>query len=156
MTLRENLPRWLFASLSTHFKENTGGVVTHIDGENRLPDQGQDFAEFRMDGPRITELSAGEFYVWVAVNILIQHTQKEEDFHGIQRSFGLILEAFNRQIAIFKYGNGGDDDQSKLTCVNLVQRKPQDIQVNNFGIIDMSLGLQQGTIEAHYETYLQE
>lgn len=156
MTLRENLPRWLFASLSTHFKENTGGIVTHIDGENRLPDQGQDFAEFRMDGPRITELSAKELRVWVAVNIVVQHTQVEDDLHGIQRSFGLILEAFNRQIPIFKYGNGVDDDQSQLTCVNLINRKPDDIQVNNFGIIDKNLGLQQGTIEAHYETFLQE
>ena len=156
MTLRENLPRWLFASLATHFKENTGSLVTHIDGENRLPDQGQDFAEFRMDGPRITELSAREFYVWVAINILVQHTQQEDDFHGIQRSFGLVLEAFDRQISIFKYGNGVDDDQSQLTCVSLVQRKPNDIQVNNFGIITKDLGLQQGTIEGHYETYLQE
>lgn len=156
MTLRENLPRWLFASLSTHFLNNTSGIVTHIDGENRLPDEGQDFAEFRMDGPRITELNAKEFYVWIAINILIQHTQQDDDFHGMQRSFGSVLEAFDRDISIFKYGDGPDDDQTKLTCVRLVQRKPNDIQVNNFGIINKSLGLQQGTIEGHYETYLQE
>lgn len=156
MTLRENLPRWLFASLSTHFTENSSGIITHIDGVSRLPDQAQDFAEFRMDGPRITELPAREFHVWVAVNILVNHTVNEEDIHGIQRSYGLILESFDREIGIFKYGDGVDDDQNKLTCVRLVSRKPEDIQINNFGIIEKDLGIQQGTIEAHYETYLQE
>lgn len=156
MTLKENLPRWLFSSLSTHFKENTSGVVTHIDGESLLPDLSQDFAEFRMDGPRITELPAREFKIWIAVNILVNHTQQEDDIHGLQRSFGSILESFDREIPIYKYGDGVDDDQSKLTCVVLVKRKPNDIQINNFGMIDKDLGIQQGTIEAHYETYLQE
>lgn len=155
MSSNPNWPRWIFASTSKHFNDRRGDVSFYIEGQERNVPAAVDLFEFRMDGPYETELNKNYWKLFIEVSLLIQSTKDDKDYHRVHRLAGQIASAFT-SIPVYKYGDGVDDDQSLLGCLNLVQSigKRERIQINHFGQIDPSTPIIQSSVEGHYDMYL--
>jgi hypothetical protein len=153
MSINSNWPRWLFASITTHFDDALGSnLPVYVEGTHRTVDLAvEDFCEVRIDGPNITELSKDYYKLYVEINILVTSHKNDEDFHRIHTNVGLIVAAFS-DISLYKYG----DDDTALGCANLVtdHKGKQTIAVHHFGQIDPDKQLLQSTVEGHYVVYL--
>jgi hypothetical protein len=146
-----NWPRWIFASVSKHFQDRRGTLTFYIEGQERDSPMPTDLLEFRMDGPYETEISKNYWDLYIEVSILIQAMKDDKDYHRIHRYCGLVAQAFT-SIPVYKYGDGVDDDQTLLGCLNLVQNvgKHERIQINHFGQIEKDTPLLQSSVEGHY------
>lgn len=156
MAVNKNWPRWIFASVSKHFDAEKQGLHMFVEGEHRDTRDKLDFLEFRLDGPYITEVSKGYFRLYIEVNILVQSTKNQTNIHRIHENVGIAAAAFWNGIKVFKYGNGVDDDQSYLGCLQLVTdaRGKERIQISHFGQIEPKTRVLQATVEGHYEMFL--
>jgi len=158
MPLDQNLPRWIFASVSKHFNDRRQGIPLFIEGQLRNTRALEDFIELRVDGPYYTEVSKGFWNVYIEINVLIQAAQDQADYHRIYKSVGIVAAAFEQVISIFKLGDGVDDDDSLVTCLKLLgdKEKRERIQISHFGQVEPETGIFQATVEAHYETQIRE
>lgn len=148
--------RWIYASMLQHFSDelNADGINLFIEGTDRDPTAlGEEYAEYRMDGPRFRLLQGNEYRVWTSVNILFSVAMNDDDFHRKHKIAGCIAEAFKTTIPLYKYGDGEEDDSSQFGCMVLEDR-PRGVQVNHFGQIEEELRLEQGTVEGHYIAYI--
>lgn len=150
MSFDPNWSRWCLASFSKFFDSKKGSVYLYIEGHDRDTANLVDFAEFRMDGPRIKTIGNSLVRLELTVNILIQSVMDDTDTHKLQRTIGVMTAAFEKKISAFKYGTGLNDDQSLFACFQLIREGNFDVRVNNFGIIDPTVRKQQATIEARY------
>lgn len=161
MTDKEHWPRWLFASFTTHFYEKLKAsvdpdVMIYIEGNWRDTSKAPKVIEIRMDGPYVTEISKDYYRLYTEISILVQATLDQNDAHILQKLLGKSFDAFTASIKIFKFGSGPEDDQSLLGCATLINDidRRERVQVNNFGLIDKSVNIAQGTVEGHYELFL--
>jgi len=152
MSVNRHWARWIFASVSKHFDDRKELLPLYIEGQHRATTKPQEYLELRMDGPKWNEASKGYFIGDVQINILITSALTEEDYHRPYRAAGQVQEACTQTIEVFRFGDGPEDDQSHLGCLQLKQdRAGQDfIELNWFGIIDTNDALVQATVEAHY------
>ena len=149
-----HLPRWLMASTHTHFEtkipQDKLKLFPEMYSKSALERGLRDFAEFRFDGPLIRPQTKNHGKAYFEINLLIQSTMRDSDFHVPQVDIGLVLPAFTA-IPIYKYGNGPDDDQSQIGCAKITrQGRTTEITVAQFGEIDPQLKLFQATVEAAY------
>lgn len=149
-----NWARWCFASFSKFFDSKRANTPLYIEGTDRATALLTDFAEFRMDGPRIKSLGRKLIRLEVTVNILCTSTMDDNDAHKLQKTIGVMTAAFEPVIQAYKFGDGGDDDQSLFACFQRLSDTGNkigfDVRINNFGIIDETLRKQQATLEARY------
>lgn len=154
--LSEHLDRWIYASCSKTLNARlTSGFITHYEGLNKDSDP-IDGVEFRLDGPRRLQVGKREWQIWVAVNILFQHTIDSKDLHKRFRIAGKIATALSDNIPVHKWGNGIEDNGDFIGCLQVIHDKFNRIQPNHFGQIEKNLKLEQGTVEAHYQMFLME
>ena len=153
--LNQHWPRWVFASISKHFSDNRQGLPLFIEGQQRDTRSLKDFIELRLDGPQFTEISRNYWRIYFEVNILVQSTMDDKNYHRIHQNVGIVAAAFTG-IVLYKYGNGSSDDQKAWACANLIQdtAKRQHLDIFHFGQIDKQLQLMQATVEGHYETFV--
>ena len=151
----QNAPRWIFASTGKHFDSLKQTLNLYIEGQHRATREEKDFAELRVDGPHLTELSKGYWRFYSEINILVQSAMDDSDYHRIWRDIGIINSAFTNFI-VYKYGDGSDDDSSQLGCMRLMHdaRRKEKTQTSYFGKIAPSVEIHQATIEGHYEMFL--
>lgn len=156
MSDKEHWPRWLFASITTHFNDTIKDVPIYIEGAWRDTSNVPKLVEIRVDGPYVTEISRGYYRLYVEVSLLVQATLNQQDAHILHKLLGKCLDAFTASIKIYKYGSGPADNQDLLGCAKLLNDpdKRERVQVNNFGIIDRNVNIAQGTVEGHYELFL--
>lgn len=154
--MNENWPRWIFASISNHFNNNTGSLEIFYEGSKRSAEfEESDLIEFRMDGPFFRQIDRTQWSTKVEINILVQAAIDDEDFHKIHRYVGIVANAFT-PITVYKYGNGISDDSTVLACLDLIQneREGDILEIRHFGQLDPAKQLLQATVEGHYETTL--
>ena len=155
MAINQNWTRWIIASIQNYFNVNRQGITLFVEGTPRDTREEKDFMELRIDGPHYTELSKDYWLLKLDVNILFQSTQDEHDFHRIHKNMGKILTIFT-DIPIYKYGDGVDDDDSLLGCLQLIQdaqgREP--ILAPLLGQIKPEVPIMQGMIEGHFKMNL--
>lgn len=160
MSFRKHWPRWIFASTSRHFHDalKAEGIPLYIEGQYRDTREETDFAEFRFYGPRSLLLSKNCWELRIEINILLQSVMNEQNFHNIHRLVGVAAAAFLPALSTYRRGNGPDDDQSFLGCLDLLQRSATRdyLEINHFGIIDKTTHLVQATVEGHYKMLLEE
>lgn len=155
MPANQNWARWIWASVSDHLDTELSGLILYYEGQKRAADTQYDL-EVRMDGPDLTERSRGEWRAYVEVNLLVNAIMNDTDWHLIDKNIGLAQAALIESIPIFKYGDGVDDNDSFLFCLNLIQDKRNKIEANRFGLISASQELMQASVEGHYEGFLDE
>ena len=155
MAINPNWSRWIFASLSKHFYDayTAAGVPLFIEGQHRDTRQLPDFFEMRVDGPDLHEISKDCYYFRVEVNILVQSVMNDTNYHRIHQNVGVAAAAFAKAIPVYRKGNGPQDDQSFVGCLQLLQNKSSRdfLEINHFGQIDVSTKLIQATVEGHYK-----
>lgn len=147
-----NWNRWILASAYTHFTGLVGENLL-LDGMDRDDlDKDPLFGEFRLDGPRYNQQTNNYYRLWFAINIVVTSAIDPVDLTLKHDLIGDIVNAFTLELAINKYGDGVDDDDSLLECATLDRDFP--IRVNQLGQIDKDLRIEQATIEGHYLLYL--
>lgn len=126
-----------------------------IEGQLRDTRTLKDFIELRVDGPRFTEVSKGYWLVYCEVNMLVQSTMDDRDYHRIERTLGTVIIAFSN-IYVYRLGDGAGDDQSLLGCLRLVQdeRTRERLQVYRLGQIEKTNQILQAVVEGHYRMEL--
>ena len=156
MSLSPHLARWVWASVSKSFEDRRGWLYLFFEGDDRaIPEADKlNFAEFRMDGPRLHEVSRNYWQVDVYVNILIQTTMTN-DTHAYFKTLGHVQSLYVPCIPVYRYGDGPDDDGSLVGFLQLNIDKPlEQLKGSNFGQVDQTVRLQQGTVEANYRMFL--
>ncbi len=165
MSLSPHLDRWIFASASKLIKARTGSVITFFEGTDK-DNNPREGVEFRLDGPRATKIGtkADGWDVWCALNLLVSITMDHppgtpagRDFHRKYKITGIIRDALDTDIPVYRYGdNVGIDNGTLVGCLRPIHDKFNRIQVNHFGQIEKSLRLEQATVECHYHMELLE
>lgn len=159
MSSNPNWPRWIFATASKHFlaAATAAGIPLFIEGQHRATRLEKDLFELRMDGPNLREVSKDCWILDIEFNILVQSTMSDSNYHRIHQSVGIAAAAFEPAISVFKFGNGIEDDQSFVGCLQLLQnRESRDyVEINHFGQIDVQTKLMQASVEGHYKMVLQ-
>lgn len=158
MPLSKHLTRWIIASVSKHFEDRRQGLSMFIEGQIRDTRSLKDFMELRIDGPNLTELSKGFWQAYIEINVLVQAAQDDADYHRIYKNVGIVTVAFTNTIQIFRFGDGVDDDDSLVGCVNLLGDKEsrERIQTSHFGQVEPETGIFQSSVEGHYVATLRE
>lgn len=157
--INPNWERWAVASFEKQFKTvfDAASVPIFFEGDDRDTAKLTNFVEFRMDGPKIRELSKGYFRLFVPVNILVKHSMDDQNVHRIHRTIGTAISAFADHISMFKYGNDPDtDDSSFVVCFSRMDNLLDQLRVNQFGQIDPIVRARQATVEGHYEAFITE
>jgi len=152
----QNIPRWMFASISKHFDARKQNEHLFIEGQDRLTNEETDWLELRMDGPSQKEVSKGCFQFDIEINVLLSSVMNEKDYHKIFKLVGVAAAAFTNTIDIFKLGNGVDDDDTFLACARLRFENRESVQISHFGQIDPDKRLVQATVEGHYRMEVYE
>lgn len=157
MAANKNWARWIHASIGDHFttRFTNESVPLFIEGQHRDTNEIQHFAELRIDGPRLYEVSKDCWLFRVEVNILLTSAMDDANYLTIQQNVGIAQASFTT-INAYRYGNGPDDDDSFLGCLRLLQsRTSRDfLEANQFGQIDIKTHILQATVEGHYKMLL--
>lgn len=158
VTGNENWDRWIFATMAFNFNEQfKNDFEIFIEGTHRGLPGNTELLEFRMNGPQRRQPSRGYFWLTVQINILIRSYMDDNDFHKIQRNVGKVVNWLANNHCIFRYGDGVDDDQTLLGTLHHKNRAKSDkVQVNHFGQIDPKFRIEEATVEAEFEMYLNE
>lgn len=142
----QHWPRWIQASVTKHFVDALSSELNvFTEGSERDTQTDKEYIEVRLDGPNVKPQPNGQYELEVTPNIMIT-TASVKDTYKHRRVMGKVLAAFENSIEIKKYGNGIDDDDSLLGCLQL---KGQ-VRGNYFGQIDTVLRLEQATVDAEF------
>lgn len=157
MILNRHWPRWIKSSINVHFNAvaAAGNLPIYIEGATRSTHDEVAFAELRLTGPRVTEQNKGYWCLEIDIDILIDQKMVKDDIYAYDRNIGTMLAGFTTDIAVFKLGNGADDDPSEqLGCLSLLPSATESIIVTNFGAPNKDIKMLQATIEASYRMNL--
>jgi hypothetical protein len=154
MKLR-HIPRWVVASVHKHFDANRDNVVLYLEGQDRTPtNEMTEHFELRVDGPHQDQQTQSEWIFYVEVSLLITSHKDRKDSHKMQRLLGIALEAMQTCIPVYKYGDGPDDDKSQLGVLIRVDTSRDPTDVSNFGQIEPTAEIEQGTVAGNYRMCL--
>jgi len=162
--MNQNLPRWMYASMAKHFGTVAGTITPSIKyfvqgvDEAEIGDFQSDSALFRMDGPVAHQGSAGAGDEWYSVEIMILLTDivqtTGDNAYSIYEWAGIFQASMmNDALQIFKYGNGVDDDDSLIGCLEPDPSLRNNVRVFNYGQIDKDLRIKQVSINGRFLLY---
>ncbi len=145
---------WIHTSINKHFEDRRLTFPLYLEGDERVENDQEDFAELRIDGPFILNPHKDLYYLDIEVNVLLQSVMDPKDLYKMQRLIGIFLAVFTNKIDVFKFGDGPLDDSTLLGCFKRQRDLKERIDVNYFGIIRQDTRVIQATIEAHYRLEL--
>ena len=145
---------WCIASINKHFMDRKGPYNLYLEGDERVYQDEEEFAELRIDGPFILQASRGLYFVNVEINVLIQSHMDNKDLYKLHRAVGVFTKAFTNAICVYKYGDGILDDGSLLGMFRLLTDTREKVEVNHYGIIKEDVRMMQSTVEGHYRLEL--
>jgi len=148
--IKENVDRWLFASVSKFMYDRRQNITLYMEGQARTVTE-EDYVQMRYNGPLWNQYNPVDYLLRVEINLLVCALM-DEDTHKIYKMCGIFENALEESIPTYKYGDTpGVDDQSFLGCL-LRQRSGgnQEIIVTHFGQVSPDVRVMQSTIEAHY------
>lgn len=131
--------RWIFASLADYLKTvaTNHQIKVLIEGVDDRTDEimQSEHAEIAVTGPFSSEISRNYYRLKVGVRVLIQSRMDKppKNRYDPQRIAGIFHEAMDAVIAVYRYGNDPEDDQSLLGCLFPLSGKNDAVRVFNFG-----------------------
>ena len=157
--MHKRYTRWLYASLIVHFKSfiDDETVRFHYEGTERDTNViDTDTIVLRINGPKIVEVSKDIFKASVDVNLLVQSLMQANIYRHIDL-MGAMNKACFETISVSKLGPEVGDDDSVIGCLKLASdaRGRERVETTNYGQLDVSVKLLQGTVEAQYEMYFE-
>lgn len=146
--------RWTTASIARHFFDTKESAVEFfLEGTLRMDADSiaTDLMELRIDGPHMTEVSAGCWILEVNIGILMITVMKDTDLYRHQVNLGNIIDDIVGTLNVYKYGTGVDDDDSLAFCLD----RKGEVLTRHFGQPDKAKQLQQSSVEGDYFSTLQ-
>jgi len=151
-----NIPRWLFSSLAQLFKEDSDALSLHYFVESVDEEEPEDFnrnsALFRMNVPDV-KLGSGSVSIYrIELQILLTclpNTPNANAF-DIYRWAGAFQERMLGYLPIYKYGNGPDDDQSLLGCLEPDPGVADYVRIVTYGQIDKTSRVWQVSVNGRF------
>ena len=148
--MKESITKWIFASVGKHFEDRKQNLFLNIEGQHRTTNTQKDWAELRIDGPYLTEISRNLWHFDIEVNTLVLSTIDDRDAYRYLKNVGIMLKAFTRTIDVFRYGTDIEDDGSYVGCLVLKQEYRDKLVVSHFGLTAPDTKIRQSQIEGHY------
>jgi len=143
--------KWTHASINKHFEDRKSTYNLYLEGDERVQQDLNEFAELRVDGPFVLQPHKGLYLLDVEINVLIQTHMDFKELYKNHIAIGTFLKAFTNRICVYKYGDGPFDDSSLFGSYHLKPQLNQTIDINNYGIIHQDTRLTQTTLEGHYQ-----
>jgi len=147
MSLKSNMPKWLFLSTMKHFTDNIAGLHVFAEGTERNTKSQSSWAEIRIDGPDISEISKDTYRVEAEINILVAtHIDPSNPMLSAQ-NVGKVTANFI-DYDLYEYTDG----DAKIGCFKLtpLANIGDKLDITNMGQIDPNLDLLQTTIVGNY------
>ena len=148
--INQNWHRWIFASVAKYFDDNKGQFPLYIEGQDPLPEELNERAELRINGPFFNETSKNIFQLSIDINLLLNVSFNDEDSHRQFRIAGYFQQKFAKAIKVYKYGDTDDDDGSYLGCLIMKNYRGDDVTVTNFGQVLPDIRVTQLAIDSVY------
>jgi hypothetical protein len=166
MAVNPNWTRWIVASVATYLRQvaTDGNLAVLIEGlDDRTPafENATDRSEIRVSGPFSRELSHNDYSLLVDVNVLLtsRYDGNGKSRYTILTNAGRFHEAMQRDIPVYKFGDGPDDDPTVLLgCLKVINGQRADtggVRVTHFGQVDTTNRLKQSIVDARYSMELQ-
>jgi hypothetical protein len=155
-----NLARWIVASIAVYFQPvaDSLSLLYFVEGidERDSDTMRTEHVEVRVNGPNVREVSKNYWRVHIDINILLIDYMKmsSENAYDINQWGGKFLAAMTDPIPIYRFGSGGDDDDSLIGC--LTQRKgfAEPAKLIHFGQISKEDRIRQAMVDGRFEMYL--
>jgi hypothetical protein len=152
----ENLARWIFASVASHFESVASGLslpyfVEGVD-ERDDPTMRASHAEMRVTGPFIKEISSGYFTTEVGINVLLtqQMALSGAGAYDIVQWAGKFQDIMLDPVPVYKYGPSAGDDDSLVGCLIVKKTRNDAVRVYHFGQISREDRIRQSEVDAVY------
>lgn len=152
----ENLARWIFASIASHFVSVASGLSLpyFVEGLDERDETTMrvDHVELRVTGPFIKEVSNNWHTVDVGINFLMtkQMDISGADAYDIIRWTGKFMSVMLEPVPIYKKGSGVGDDGSLIGCLVVKKSKNEAVRIYHFGQISMEDRIRQSEVDALY------
>jgi len=157
MSVDSNWARWIFSSLADYLKKvaTDNEIKVLIEGVDDRTDaimEATEHVEIAITGPFSRELSRNYYELKVGVRVLIQCRMDKppKNRYTPQLIAGLYHEAMDAVIAVYRYGNGSEDDQSLLGCLSSLNDRNNPIKVHHFGQATPTDRLRQSMVDCWY------
>ena len=114
MSLKTQIAKWVFLSCAKHFEDNINSLTTFVEGGQERDLSGQtSWAEIRIDGPDLREVSKEIYIIQSEINILVatHFSPLAPSNHVI--NVGKAIAAFT-DFYIYKYGADSEDTGASL------------------------------------------
>jgi hypothetical protein len=161
MSANPNWSRWIFASLAKYLKEvatahEIPALVEGVDDRTDAVMEAPTHVEIGITGPFSREASRGYYILRVGVRVLVQSRMDNppSNRYTPQQIAGYYHEALDAVIAVYRYGNGADDDDSQLGCLSPLNGKNDAVKVHHFGQLSPTDRLRQSMVDCWYEMEL--
>lgn len=153
--MNKNWARWIAISVYKVFQAMADANNLHmfIEGQERKTQEHSKYFEIRIDGPQIKEISNRYFKLDFEINVLFSLHMSQVTMYEPQQLAGL-LEQTMTDICIYRYGDGGDDDDTLLGTLCLIADKRNTVRTNQFGQVRSDTDIVQGTVEGTFKMHL--
>ena len=149
--------KWIYSSVSKFFFDAAAleGAFMHIEGQKRETSGKSEWLEFRLDGPWYNELSHNCWRVEVEINIGVNHTMDDSNFHGLSLLKGVAESLFENCIVVSKNATkdvaDAESNGSRFIVLSLQNMDSANrLIATNFGNPKPSEDIEQATIEGRY------
>jgi hypothetical protein len=152
-----NLPRWIFASVASHFKTiaDNNNIPYFVEGiDEREPDNmRQSRVEIRVTGPKIKEVSKDYYRIEVTINFLLTYLMQMtgSDAYEIMNWCGIFSNEMLEPIPVYRYGSGAEDDDSLVGCLRIKKNRTDSVKTFHFGQVHKTDRVRQSELDAVYE-----
>ena len=157
MSANPNWARWIFASLATYLKQvaTVNEIEALIEGVDDRTDaimSAPDHVEIAITGPFCREMSRNYYELRVGVRLLVQSRMDNppKNRYSPQRIAGIYHEAMDAVIAVYRYGDNSEDDQSLLGCLSPAKGRNDALRVFHFGQMTPTGRLRQSMVDCWY------
>ena len=144
--ISQHWPRWVVASFSKWFSDRKQGIDFFVEAEEQKLEDSENYFEFRMNGPIMTEISKDYWRLEAVVNILIVSKQNSSDIHTIHRNVGIAAAMFTKCVSIYKYG----DDDTQLGVMILKPYEKEEIRITHIGQVGPEVKAMQSMVQGYY------
>jgi len=157
MSVDSNWARWIFASLATYLKQvatdnDIAALIEGVDDRTDAIMQATEHVEIAITGPFSREMSHNYYELKVGIRILIQSRMDNppKNRYSPQRIAGIYHEAMDAVIAVFRYGDDLEDDQTQLGCLSPAKGRNDALRVFHFGQMTPTDRLRQSMVDCWY------
>lgn len=158
--MRQNLARWIVASLAVYFKDVADAIPLPFLVEGVDERSGEDMtvchAELRISGPFVKEVSKDYWRAYIDINVILTNFMQmsTENAYSLSNWGGYFLEAMMQPIPIYKYGDGPDDDDSLIGCLEQRRGFGEPIRLIHFGQISRVDRIRQAVVDGKFEFFV--